>query len=291
MKEEIVNFTEYLRTEKGASENTCVSYQRDLLQMAAFLEKMGIKETAKVTKTALNSYILCLEKEGKASATVSRMLASTKAFFHYEFKRGLLKRDPAESIHAPKIEKKIPVILSVDEVKRLLSEPSGESAKELRDRAMLELLYATGIRVSELVGLKLSDIHMGVGYIVCRDGQKERMVPFGWTVREALACYLEKSRGLLLKGKETDRLFTNCSGGEMSRQGFWKIIKHYGKRAGIEAAITPHTLRHSVAAHLLLNGADVKAVQTMMGHSDPATTQAYAACIGEGVARGILPRK
>lgn len=253
--------------------------------MAVFLEELGIKETAKVTKTALTSYILHLEKEGKASATVSRMLASAKAFFNYEFKQGMLKRDPAESIHAPKIEKKIPVILSVEEVKRLLSEASGESAKELRDRAMLELLYATGIRVSELVSLKLSDIHMGVGYIVCQDGYKERMVPFGRAAKEAMARYLEKARGPLLKGKETDWLFTNCSGGEMSRQGFWKIIKHYGKRAGIQTAITPHTLRHSFAAHLLLNGADMKAVQTMLGHSDLATTQAYTACIGEHAVR------
>lgn len=295
MKEEIKNFNKYLKQEKGASENTCVSYQRDLLHMAVYLEGMGITETSKVTKTVLNSYVLHLEKEGKASTTVSRTLASMKAFFSYEFKQGQIKRDPAESIHAPKIEKKMPTILSIDEVDRLLAQPSGTSAKEIRDRAMLELLYATGIRVSELIHLELTDINMPIGFITCHDEHKERTIPFGRVAKEALSKYLESAREELLKGKESSLLFTNCSGGSMSRQGFWKIIKYYGTKAGIEEDITPHTLRHSFAVHLIGNGADIKAVQTMMGHSDLATTQMYAAYAGTGSVReayhGAHPRR
>ena len=282
MKAEIVKFVEYLKEEKGASENTRVSYRRDLMQMAAYLEITGIAEPAKVTKTMLNSYVLYLEKEGKASTTVSRTLASMKAFFNYEFKQGVIKKDPAETIRAPKIEKKAPTILTIDEVNRLLAQPSGTSAKEVRDRAMLELLYATGIRVSELIHLELSDVNMSIGFITCRDENKERTVPFGRVAKEALVKYLDSARGELLKGNESRWLFTNCSGGSMSRQGFWKIMKYYGNKAGIEEDITPHTLRHSFAAHLIGNGADMKAVQTMMGHSDLATTQMYAAYAGNG---------
>ena len=295
MKEEIKSFIEYLKQVKNASENTMVSYQRDLLQMAKFLENMGLSEPERVTKTALNSYILYLEKEGKATTTVSRMLASIKAFFSYELKNGKIRRDPADTIHAPKIEKKAPVILTVDEVNRLLAQPEGKTAKEVRDKAMLELLYATGIRVSELIHLKMTDLNMPVGFITCRDEHKERIVPFGKVAKEALARYLETARPELSRGRENEWLFTNCSGGSMSRQGFWKLIKYYGKLAGIEEDITPHTLRHSFAAHLIGNGADMKAVQTMMGHSDLATTQMYAAYAGNSAVReayqGAHPRK
>lgn len=280
MKEEISNFIAYLQSEKNASGNTLISYRRDLLKMAAFLEEAGISETSKVTKAALNSYVLSLEKEGKATTTISRMLASAKAFFGYELREGKIRRDPAESIHAPKVEKKAPIILSVDEVSRLLASASGNTAKEIRDRAMLELLYATGIRVSELIGLKLADIDMAVGFITCSEGRRERTVPFGKVAKDAMARYLDGAREDLLKGGRSEWLFTNCSGSPMSRQGFWKIIKFYGKRAGIKTDITPHSLRHSFAAHLLSNGADVKIVQTMLGHSDLSTTQMYAAYMG-----------
>ena len=295
MKEEIKRFIEYLQQEKHASKNTQVSYGRDLMQMADYMEEMGITEPGKVTKTALNSYILLLEKEGKAATTVSRNLASMKAFFHFEFKNGAMKRDPAEGLRAPKIEKKAPMILTIDEVNRLLSEPGNGSAKELRDKAMLELLYATGIRVSELIHLKMADINMPVGFITCRDEHKERIVPFGRVARDAVLKYLEQAREELLKGNQSEWLFITCSGDAMSRQGFWKIIKYYGKKAGIEGDITPHTLRHSFAAHLLGNGADVKAVQTMMGHADLATTQMYAAYAGNNAVReayqGAHPRR
>lgn len=276
MKEEIKSFIEYLKQVKNASENTMVSYRRDLYQMAAFLENMGIVEPERVTKTALNSYILYLEKEGKATTTVSRMLASIKAFFSYEFKNGKIRRDPAETIHAPKIEKKPPVILTVDEVNRLLAQPEGRTAKEIRDKAMLELLYATGIRVSELISLRLRDLNMQMGYIVCQDRSKERVIPFGKKAREAMLLYLGTARNVMLENPEEEVVFVNCSGTAMSRQGFWKLIKHYAQMAGIESEITPHTLRHSFAAHLVENGADLRSVQEMLGHSDISTTQIYA---------------
>lgn len=245
------------------------------MQLAVYLEGQGIYEASKVTKTCLNSYILYLERQGKATTTISRVLASIKAFFHYEFGEGKIRRDPAELLKTPKIEKKPPVILTVKEVDAFLQQPDGSSAKEIRDKAMLELLYATGIRVSELIGLQVDDVNLTVGFITCRDGQKERMIPFGKTATQSLRRYLSDARGKLLKGVESEWLFTNCSGKPMSRQGFWKIVKFYGEKAGIREDITPHTLRHSFAAHLISSGADIQAVQTMLGHADLATTQMY----------------
>ena len=277
MLSDITNFAEYLREVKKTSRNTELSYQRDLIQLSAYLEEQGITEVGKVTKTSLNSYILYLEREGKATTTISRMLASMKAFFHYEFSLGKIPKDPAELLKAPKIEKKAPTILSVEEVEMLMAQPKGKKPKEIRDKAMLELLYATGIRVSELVHLELTDVNLPVGFITCRDDQKERNIPFGCTTKKALVDYLENGRESLLKGKEANWLFVNCNGKAMSRQGFWKIIKYYGEMAGIQNDITPHSLRHSFAAHLLKNGADVRAVQNMLGHSDMATTQVYTA--------------
>lgn len=295
MTEDIKDFVVYLREVKRTSANTEMSYQRDLLQMASYLREKGITEVSKVTRTSLNSYILHLEKEGKATTTISRVLASMKAFFHYELSCGRIRRNPAELIKAPRVEKKLPTILTVEEVNCLLAQPGGEAPKEIRDKAMLELLYATGIRVSELIHLKLEDVNLNVGFITCRDGVKERTVPFGKVARQSLMDYMERSRKVLLKGNESEWLFTNCSGKPMSRQGFWKIIKYYGEKAGIQADITPHTLRHSFAAHLLKSGADVHAVQAMLGHSDMATTQAYMAYSRAGEMRdagaGAYPRR
>lgn len=272
---EIKKFIQYLSDVKHTSVNTQVSYQRDLIQMAAFLEDKGIVEAGKVTKTILNSYILYLEKEGKATTTISRVLASMKAFFHYEFSMGQIKKDPAELLKAPKVEKKTPSILTVEEVECLLEQPSGNSPKDIRDKAMLELLYATGIRVTELISLRVSDVNLGIGFITCQDEHKTRTVPFGKTAKQALVSYMERGRDALLKGAESEWLFTNCNGRPMSRQGFWKIIKYYGEKAGIQTDITPHTIRHSFAAHLISGGADLHAVQAMLGHSDMATTQIY----------------
>ena len=277
MRGEVDRFEQYLREVKQASENTVQSYRRDLMQMITYLEEKEIREAAKVTKTSLHGYILHMEEQGKAATTISRMMAAMKAFFNYECMQACIRRNPAESLHAPKVEKKAPVILSVDQVSALLAQPSGQTPKEIRDKAMLALLYATGIRVSELVGIQMEDINMNIGFLVCRDGERERTIPFGRSAKAALEEYLEHARNELLRGKGSDYFFVNCTGGAMSRQGFWKIIKYYGDRAGIEEDITPHTLRHSFAAHLIARGADMRAVQTILGHSDMATTQMYAA--------------
>lgn len=281
MRGEVDRFEQYLREVKQASENTVQSYRRDLMQMITYLEEKEIREAAKVTKTSLHGYILHMEEQGKAATTISRMMAAIKAFFNYECMQARIRRNPAESLHAPKVEKKAPVILSVDQVSALLAQPSGQTPKEIRDKAMLALLYATGIRVSELVGIQMEDINMNIGFLVCRDGERERTIPFGRSAKAALEEYLEHARNELLRGKGSDYFFVNCTGGAMSRQGFWKIIKYYGEKAGIEEDITPHTLRHSFAAHLIARGADMRAVQTILGHSDMATTQMYAAYRGD----------
>ena len=287
MVEDIYEYVKYLREVKKTSKNTEVSYQRDLLHMASYLEGQGITETDRVTRTSLNSYVLYLEKEGKATTTISRTLASIKSFFHYEFSEGHIRRDPAEMLKAPKIEKKAPTFLTVEEVNSLLSQPGGDTPKEIRDKAMLELLYATGIRVSELIHLKVEDVNLQIGFITCRDEHKERMVPFGKVAKQAMVNYMENGRTSLLKGNESEWLFTNCNGHPTSRQGFWKIIKYYGEKAGIQADITPHTLRHSFAVHLLRNGADIHAVQAMMGHSDMASTQMYVNYSKEEAVRSV----
>lgn len=182
--------------------------------------------------------------------------------------------DPSKVLQPPKVERKMPEILSIAEVDLLLRQPKTDTPKGIRDKAMLEMLYATGIRVSELIHLKIQDVNLMMGYITCRDEQ-ERIVPFGGPAKKALEQYLGGARTALMHGREDDVLFVNCSGGPMSRQGFWKILKCYAKSAGITADITPHTLRHSFATHLLQNGADLKSVQEMMGHADISTTQMY----------------
>lgn len=281
MREEIEAFINYLEHVKKMSNNTVMSYHRDLLQMESFFKEKGITEAGRVTKTSLNSYILFMEKEGKAATTISRMLASIKAFFHYECSNGRIRRNPAELIRAPKIEKKAPTILTIEEVNALLRQPSGRTSKEQRDKAMLELLYATGIRVSELTGLRLEDVNLTIGFITCRDGGRDRTIPLSGVAQKSLVNYLEQARPVLTKRNVSPWLFVNCSGGQMSRQGFWKIIKYYGDKAEIKSDITPHTLRHSFAAHLIGGGADMKAVQVILGHSDVATTQMYAAYAGK----------
>ncbi len=276
MEEYVNSFIAYLHNVKKMSENTELSYRRDLKKVIQYLSTQGITEIEKVTATNLTSYVMYLEKNNFSAATVSRNIASLKAFFHYLVKEGIVSGDITEDLHAPKIEKKIPEILSMDEVVRLLEQPSGDSAKEIRDKAMLELLYATGIRVTELITLKTADVNLNMGYIVCRDANKERIIPFGNEAKKALVRYLGGTREAMIADPESEYLFANCSGQSMSRQGFWKLIKYYAKKAGIVADITPHTLRHSFAAHLVENGADLRSVQEMLGHSDISTTQIYA---------------
>lgn len=276
MTQDIQNFIQYLHQVKKTSENTEISYARDLKKMNQYLTAQGIHDVSEVTSTRLNSYVLFLEKEGRKPATISRSIASMKAFYHYMEKEHKVSEDPSEQLRAPRIEKKMPTILTQEEVTRLLEQPGGASPKELRDTAMLELLYATGIRVSELISLKVSDVNLAMEYLTCSDSHKERIIPFGSIAKKALSRYLELGRPKLVGDEQEEWLFTNCSGQQMSRQGFWKLIKSYGKKAGIEAEITPHMLRHSFAAHMVGNGADLKSVQEMLGHSDISTTQVYA---------------
>lgn len=276
MEKEIGAFIAYLHNVKNTSGNTEMSYKRDLEKVSHFMEARGIHETKEVTAQDLTDYVKFLEDSKFAAATVSRNIASLKAFYHYMVQEGLVEEDISDKLKAPKIEKKAPEIMSPDEVVRLLEQPSGSSPKEIRDKAMLELLYATGIRVTELITLNLSDVNMQMSFILCRDRNKERIIPFGAAAKNALARYLDGTREEMLENKKSEVLFANCSGQPMSRQGFWKLIKHYAKKADIQADITPHTLRHSFAAHLVENGADLRSVQEMLGHSDISTTQIYA---------------
>ena len=275
MEANIQKFISYLSEEKDASYNTQISYERDLKKLKMYLVQQGISKVSDVNETSLNSYVLFLEREGKAASTVSRYIASFKGFFEYCLKHGVITTDPAERLKPPKVEKKFPQILTIEETKRLMEGPDVESDKGIRDKAMLELLYATGIRVSELLSLKKDDMNLTMEYVVCHEKSKDRIIPFGSEAKNALIVYLDKTRNNMIGEVESDYLFVNCSGKPMSRQGFWKLIKYYADKAGIEKEITPHTFRHSFAAHLLENGADVQSVQKMMGHADVSTTQMY----------------
>ena len=277
MEQAIEAFIGYLHNVKGTAENTRLSYRRDLNKLRDFLAAHGVTQVQEISATNLNSYVLYLERERFAPATVSRNIASIKAFYHFLWKEHIVKEDITEGLKAPKVTKKLPEILTVSEVDRLLAQPSKDTPKEIRDKAMLELLYATGIRVTELVSLKLSDINLKMNFIICREGNKqERAIPFGGKARNALLAYLEHGRDALTINESEDTLFLNCSGQPMSRQGFWKLLKNYAEKAQINVEITPHTLRHSFAAHLVENGADLYSVQEMLGHSDISTTQVYA---------------
>ncbi len=276
MQDKIEEFILQIHNEKNTSSNTEISYKRDLKKFVDYIQSQSITDVSKVTHEDLVQYVDVLKKKGRAPSTVSRNIASLKAYFNFLCQNGYANENPATGLKAPKIEKKIPEILSLKEIDALLRQPSKKSPKELRDKSMFELLYATGMRVTELISLRLDDVNIKLEYIVCRDRKKERLIPFGTDAKKALVEYLQNGRAHLLKDHtDSDVLYPNCSGGEMSRQGFWKLIKFYGKKAGITSEITPHTLRHSFAAHLVENGADIRAVQEMLGHSDISTTQIY----------------
>lgn len=275
MEQAIEQFVAYLHNIKETSNNTELSYRRDLKKVIAFLHACGLTDWVSVTENDLKAYIASMGEQNFAAATISRNIASIKALFHFMTQEGIVKKDISDGLKAPKIEKKMPEVLTMEEVIRLLDQPSGDSHKEIRDKAMLELLYATGIRVTELITLKVSDVNLPMSFIICKDAHKERVIPFGKAAKNALVRYLGEAREQMIEDKSSDVLFCNFSGAPMSRQGFWKLIKYYAKKAGITADITPHTLRHSFAAHLLENGADLRSVQEMLGHSDISTTQIY----------------
>ena len=276
MEWEIEAFISYLHNIKKTSFNTEMSYRRDLTKLRIYLEiTAGSPAVDEVTEENLKKYMAYMERKKFKASTISRSIASIKAFYHYLLKEGLVRKDISDCLKAPRVERKTPDILSVEEMEQLLNQPSGSSDKEIRDSAMLKLLYATGIRVSELISLRVSDVNMQMGFLICREGDRERMIPFDSQVQEALRRYLIRARNHMASNEAKDILFVNCSGTSMSRQGFWKLIKSYARKAGITKDITPHTLRHTFAAHQVENGTDLKSVQEILGHSDISTTHMY----------------
>lgn len=271
----IQEYISYLHDVRKISYNTEISYERDLKKAADYFAAQEIGDLTQVTETNLNSYLLFLERDHMSPATVSRNIASLRSFYQYMLREKRIESDPSERLKPPKVEKKAPQILTEEEAMRLLGQPNLNTDKGLRDRAMLCLIYATGIRVSELVHLKLADVNLERGYLVCAEKGRERVIPMDDMTRGAVEAYMTNAREHMLKGSDSEYLFTNCSGTSMSRQGFWKVLKGYAAEAGITRDITPHTMRHSFAAHMLQQGADIRSVQQMLGHADVTTTQIY----------------
>lgn len=276
MTDYVDGFVCFMNSERHKSQNTIQSYKRDVSQYIDYLASSGITDIKTTTKTTVLTYLLKLQKEGKASSTVSRTLASLRSFYAYVNETGEHMANPTNNLEAPKVEKKLPSILSPREVELLLEQPDCGDIKGKRDKAMLELLYATGIRVSELINLEIGDVNTVLGFIKCAGAKKERIIPMGHIAQTALSDYILNAREEMVKSSRERALFVNCNGAKLSRQGFWKIIKQYQKQANIAVDITPHTLRHSFAAHLLENGADLKSIQEMLGHADISSTQVYS---------------
>lgn len=274
-------YVDYLVNIKKTSKNTITAYKRDINKLIEYLKSRNCNDFGRVTFTDLNSYVLKLEKDGASSATVSRNVSTIKSFYLYLLREQIVYNDPSANLKAPKLVKKAPKVLSIEEIEVLLALPD-ESVKGIRDKAMLELLYATGLKVSELVGLKLSEINTSLRFIRFMDKERERLIPFSDTARIAVEKYLSSSRNQLMpKEGYEDYLFLNYSGEPMTRQGFWKIIKNYGDMAGFDVGLTPHIFRHSFAAHMVENGADLKFIQEMLGHADISTTQVYSGFANE----------
>lgn len=269
----IQDFIEYLKN-RQVSKNTLLSYERDINQLVEYFKNLD-KKMFEATEEDLQKYIIYLTTMGKSSATISRNVASIKAFYRYLVKNKLVEENIANNISAPKVEKKELSILSVSEVERLLEQPSSKDLKGQRDKAMLELLYATGIRVTELVSLVITDVNVNAGHIKVKKKNKERVIPVSNTALKYLKEYIENVRPLLIKTEEEPSLFINTNGQKMTRQGFWKILKQYKDEAKIEKELTPHTIRHSFAVHMLQNGAELKSVQELLGHTDVASTMMY----------------
>ncbi|MDR1702387.1 MAG: site-specific tyrosine recombinase XerD [Sporomusaceae bacterium] len=269
-------FINYLSVERGLAKNTLESYGRDLRQFQKYLDVSQLDIIKNSTRDTILNYLNSLQSKGRSVSTISRNLAAIKSFYQYLVRERHLEKDPAINLESPRPEKKLPRILTINEVEELLVQPNILLPTGLRDKAMLELLYATGIRVSELTSLNISDINLDMGYIKCYGkGSKERIVPLGSIAVKCVQEYVAKGRPKLVRSYEEGALFVNHHGKRLTRQGFWKIIKKYALEANILKAITPHTLRHSFATHLLENGADLRSVQEMLGHADISTTQIY----------------
>ncbi len=274
MEKQLKQFLKFLEVSKRASNNTLQSYKRDLKQFEQYLVDNDIKYS-KVNEQNMKDYIDYLEEQGKKPSTISRNIASIRAFYQYEVKNKKNIKDPTENIQSPKIEKRIPSILTSEEVELLLEQPKDIDLKGIRDKAMLEFAYATGMRVTEIISLNIEDVNLQEGNVICKNINKQRIIPLGKMSLNALKEYIEQARNVLVKTDKENALFVNLNGRRLTRQGFWKIIKYYQEQANITKDITPHTLRHSFATHLLQNGADLKSIQAMLGHSDISSTQVY----------------
>ena len=290
MRQEAQSFLEHLSIEKGFSDNTTEAYKNDLNQLISFVEELAMvqgydAQWSSVDRNLLISYILNLKERNYAPATVARKVAAVKSFFDFLVSEGTLARDPTENLSSPKVGKALPIPLSAAEVEALLAEPAkGSSPEAKRDRAMLELLYAGGMRVSELVSMDVTDLNLDAGFVRCfGKGAKERIIPIHPGAAQALGEYLKEARPLLLHSKDGEALFLNRRGERLTRQGFWLIIKAYAKAAGLKTDVTPHTLRHSFATHMLSGGADLRAVQELLGHANISSTQIYTHLVGDHV--------
>jgi len=271
----IARYGNYLAEEKHASANTIASYLRDTIQFSEYLVSHEGCALTDVNSEKIRSYMEWMQHHGKSVASVTRFLAAIKSFYNYLLSAGVIKANPAKSVTAEKAERRFPEILTAREVEIFLEQPQCVDAKGFRDHAMLELLYATGIRVSELISLNLDDLNLTAGFIRCSGRGKERIIPLYHGAIKALQDYVRDIRPRIIAESDEKALFVNMSGDRMSRQGFWKIIKYYQEKAGIKKDITPHTLRHSFAVHLLENGADLRSIQEMLGHADISSTQIY----------------
>lgn len=274
MVDYIALYRTYLAEEKHAQANTLSSYMRDITQYSTWLTERG-GDLKKAKKETVAEYFEYLNSKGKSPATITRATASVKSFYNYLVSIGAMKNNPAKALSGMKVERKYPEILTSKEVELFLEQPKCVDEKGFRDHAMLELLYATGIRVSELIGLNIDDINLTVGFIRCVSRDKERIIPLYTTAVKALQDYVRDIRPRIVSHDEEPALFVNMNGERMSRQGFWKIIKFYQEKAEITKEVTPHTLRHSFAVHLLENGADLRSIQEMLGHADISSTQIY----------------
>ena len=282
MERQLKNFFKFLEEDKKLSENTLQSYKRDLKQFKRYLEDYGIHYN-RVKEEDIQNYIAELQEQGKKASSISRCIASIRSFYQYAVKNKKIKVDPTMNIQSPKIEKRVPSVLTSKEVELLLEQPKDVDLKGIRDKAMLEFAYATGMRVTEIISLNVEDVNLEEGYVTCKTGSKQRVIPLGTMSLKALKEYIEEAREILVKDEKENALFVNVNGGRLTRQGFWKIIKYYKEQAHITKDITPHVLRHSFATHLLQNGADLKAIQVMLGHSDISSTQVYMQFQEEGL--------
>jgi integrase/recombinase XerD len=279
--EELATFLDYIRVERGLAANSIASYQRDLREFARFLRRKG-RNVAAADREDIRDFLASLYRRGLSARSAARHLVSLRNLFKFLLKEGRRLTDPTREIDAPKIGQSLPKYLTASEVEALLQQPDPSTPAGLRDKAMLELLYATGMRVSELIGLRWEDFEVNLGVVRCRGkGSKERLIPVGKSALRAVEDYVRRGRPGLAKKQDSPNLFLNQRGGRLSRVGFWKLLARYGRRAGISTPLTPHVVRHSFATHLLERGADLRSIQLMLGHSDISTTQIYTHVVKE----------